>query len=370
MPLCHLLANSSFGLFNMRFINRAALGTILKQALYLTPILFTLIPIGLLVGYSSSLSRALGQTGCLPNGNFVLPHTSSIWDPKYFFTITAPLKRSFGLFQYLCEKNLNRNPTQALRTQCTGDSFTTVKLIDVAWDFLVGRGTQVVYAGLAYRIFSRVMRTLMQQDEVAFDAFVAITFHSGSFTSLSGLGLNIANCVLKPSSNARRAYLGMILGTLYVVAVPTLLSAMTGYTSFYSPAVAIHKPELGQSYSTRSYGTSIFHAWGRVSWANHNASRLYTSDQWLIPYDPSSLEQTGRERELRADYIGCKFEQSSCYCELRLTNKMITTATKADTNAVLDTRTPRPVPLLTCAPGLNRIPTDMGKRTRRYLLRY
>ena len=57
------------------------------------PLCLAILPVVLLAAYSGRLSIRLGYNGCLPNGEFALPYTSSIWAPKHFFVITMAFKR-------------------------------------------------------------------------------------------------------------------------------------------------------------------------------------------------------------------------------------------------------------------------------------
>jgi len=60
-----------------------------KEMFYFFVILINIIPVVLLVLYAPRISASLGANACLPNGNFVFPSTTSVWNPKYVFTITV-----------------------------------------------------------------------------------------------------------------------------------------------------------------------------------------------------------------------------------------------------------------------------------------
>jgi hypothetical protein len=76
-------------------------------------------PIILLLKYAPILSETLHSQACLPNGDFLLPPTASIWNPAYFFTISIIV-----------------SPIDAYG----GWTFTHAKIIDIVWDVTVGRG--------------------------------------------------------------------------------------------------------------------------------------------------------------------------------------------------------------------------------------
>lgn len=64
-----------------------------SELVYLLPVLLTTMPIILLAIYASTLSKALGETACLPNGNFTFPGQADIWDANLFFTISITAGR-------------------------------------------------------------------------------------------------------------------------------------------------------------------------------------------------------------------------------------------------------------------------------------
>jgi hypothetical protein len=46
-----------------------------------------------------------------------------------------------------------------------------VKVIDIAWDLLIGRGVQAAVALVAYNLFGAVIKMLMASGEVGYDMF-------------------------------------------------------------------------------------------------------------------------------------------------------------------------------------------------------
>ena len=89
----------------------------------------------------------LGSKACLPNGDFILPGTVNIWSPAYFFTISIIVHGASGEFTY-----------------------TTVKIIDVVWDVLMGRGGQLLLIYISYQVFSKALVFLMETRAVSYQA--------------------------------------------------------------------------------------------------------------------------------------------------------------------------------------------------------
>ena len=154
---------------------------------------------------------------CNPDGKFRYLHKYNPWATAGLFQVTL----GFGSM-----------------------SFSNAKLIDVIWDVVLGRGGQflaflLTYMTLnlpgqgllgyvAYSVFTKSLVRIMEQTPVSYETFEAITFHN---TTLFSLWLMIKNYTTNGGSRARVAILWMLFASLYVLAFPALMSAMTGYDS-------------------------------------------------------------------------------------------------------------------------------------------
>ncbi|KAF2446473.1 hypothetical protein P171DRAFT_356776, partial [Karstenula rhodostoma CBS 690.94] len=115
-------------------------------------------------------------------------------------------------------------------------SFSRVKTIDVAWDILVGRGVQMIFWAISYRVFSDALLRLMERHPASFETFKSI--------SLEGPGLGSSWILLKQLFRNRGArtwflFFYMLLASFYVLSIPPLLGAMSGYDSTAIAWVAI-----------------------------------------------------------------------------------------------------------------------------------
>ncbi|KAK5163944.1 uncharacterized protein LTR77_010340 [Saxophila tyrrhenica] len=251
---------------------------LLRNLIYILPILVSFVFIGLLLGYSSTFTEQLGYNACSPTGDFVLPFTTSIWDTKNFFTITIQFE---GPDKDYC----SYSDTTSYTLGCTGYTFTQAKVIDVAWDLLVGRGGQAVMVVFAYRIFSGVLRMLMENGEVGYDLFATVAFGSGSFTSLPTLlKHSIGMTPIPRTRHAILTYWAMLLTTIWIVVMPTLISAMTGYTSRFAPFVNFPSDS---PYAT-AYDTSLADCSDRFSpvWGRMGLNNAMTNFQPLGGFYP------------------------------------------------------------------------------------
>ncbi|KAK5124885.1 hypothetical protein LTR85_001075 [Meristemomyces frigidus] len=157
----------------------------------------------------------------MANGDFVLPYTASIWDAAHFWTINLDACAWYaGGVTYVAG---------------IGYSFEQVKIVDLAWDVLLGRGGQALLGWMAYRLFRQVIAVLMERGEVGYDVFASLAFNSGSLSSLLMLLRHAVGwSPLPQSKRALGAYAAMAVATSYIIAMPTLLSAMTDYQRYAS----------------------------------------------------------------------------------------------------------------------------------------
>ncbi|KAK8227068.1 hypothetical protein HDK90DRAFT_47138 [Phyllosticta capitalensis] len=106
--------------------------------------------------------------------------------------------------------------------------FWFVKLIDVIWDLFVGRGFQWLAGWVSYIVFSSVLLRTIEESQIPFRTFLKLSTETPSLTSVWFL--------LKDMPRFSRIRLILqfsyiALASSYVLAMPTLLSAITGYMS-------------------------------------------------------------------------------------------------------------------------------------------
>ncbi|KAI4906904.1 hypothetical protein J4E90_010107 [Alternaria incomplexa] len=151
---------------------------------------------------------------CYPNGLWkeATGATWRIMDSSYFFTPNL----SFGAL-----------------------TFTQVKVIDVAWDLIIGRGGQLLLAWVNYRVFNEWLVYHMEMHHTSYKLYAAVAFETTTMATLGVLGkefLAYGACTWKRLFRWL-AIFSMLLSTLYVIAFPTLMAAMTGYITTYQPYI-------------------------------------------------------------------------------------------------------------------------------------
>jgi hypothetical protein len=209
-------------------------------------LILSLLPLALapiitlsVVAETASQSYIRGRS-CYPNGlwKFATDATWEIMDSSYFFTPNL----SFGSM-----------------------TFTQVKVIDIAWDLVIGRGGQIMLAWVNYRVFNEWLVWHVEQHYTSWKLYACIAFETNS---LNTLGTLFKEFLAYGKGTWKRflrwlAILCMFLSTLYVLSFPTLMAAMTGYIAKSEPYVEDFERNLM--------------AWGKVDaveFVVNDASRL------------------------------------------------------------------------------------------------
>lgn len=162
-------------------------------------LMLALMSSGLIVLASDNSS---GQY-CDPGGNFDFTQTYNPWAREHTFQITL----GFGRM-----------------------TFTQAKAIDVVWDVVVGRGGQFLLAAICFHVFSKSLGLRLEQPKasISYGGFRAIVFERPTLSSTLKLVLDLRSTA---GWRTKASVLWMIIASIYVVAFPTMTSAMTGYSS-------------------------------------------------------------------------------------------------------------------------------------------
>lgn len=112
--------------------------------------------------------------------------------------------------------------------------FSEAKLIDVVWDVVVGRGGQSILAVITFKVFTKALTRLLKdrQTSVSYGMFEAVVFQEASLSSIWKMGSHLST---RLTGREIVAFTWMIMASIYVLSFPTWLSAMTRYTTNFSP---------------------------------------------------------------------------------------------------------------------------------------
>ncbi|MCJ1446152.1 MAG: hypothetical protein MMC23_006657 [Stictis urceolatum] len=103
-------------------------------------------------------------------------------------------------------------------------SFTDAKIIDVAFDLVVGRGGQLCLGWMAYRVYADVLTRIAEKEHIRYNVFAAIALHPNDITTLA------TALISAPSAKTiwtKSALVWTALTMSYVMARPTAISAAT-----------------------------------------------------------------------------------------------------------------------------------------------
>ncbi|CAI6257424.1 unnamed protein product [Periconia digitata] len=156
-----------------------------------------------------SVSPWDGESACVLDGVFTLyPNSNSYWSTAGFFQITLSFSKL---------------------------TFAQAKVVDVAWDLIVGRGGQTVMAIISWRTFVSYMARSMRITPVNYSSYRAIFLeHSPNIYSISRMLRDFAT---RRGLRSRVAMVFMISSMIFILSFPTLASSMTGYTTSVTTAI-------------------------------------------------------------------------------------------------------------------------------------
>lgn len=126
-------------------------------------------------------------------------------------------------------------------------------------------------AVISYSVFTGVLTHIMETSTISTSTFEAITLQNDTITGASKL---IGHFWQTSNARARGPMFCIVLGSLFVLALPTWLSAMTGYTADITAFVEDSKQNLIPAEQFRPYLYTI-----------HDGSRLgdpYTDEYRVI----------------------------------------------------------------------------------------
>lgn len=147
-----------------------------------------------------------GVFECAPDGTLTLPDQKirPMWDSRFFFSITL----AWGDF-----------------------SLSTVKLIDVCWDLVIGRGGQLLLSSL---VFWTIRRSILTSLERKSWRMPVLTRQMLDPISISGLWAAVKEAASDHGSAGISLY-GLAIA--YVLCFNIIVSAMTGYRTSMSPVL-------------------------------------------------------------------------------------------------------------------------------------
>ncbi|KAF2811024.1 uncharacterized protein BDZ99DRAFT_293556 [Mytilinidion resinicola] len=139
-------------------------------------------------------------------------------------------------------------------------SFSLVKFIDILWDLFVGRGVQFLAWYVSYVVFTDALLRVIERHPAPFRTFTHLTLEGAS---LSSMGALVRDMKRYPSRRTKWLFVYIILSTGYVLSLPTILGAMTGYVSTSKAFVTMQDDDSSQMVPLAdfTYGFQVFDAY-------------------------------------------------------------------------------------------------------------
>ncbi|KAF2684794.1 hypothetical protein K458DRAFT_431090 [Lentithecium fluviatile CBS 122367] len=168
--------------------------------------------------------------------------------------------------------------------------FSLAKTIDVAWDLFVGRGAQLIVAWTSYVIFSTAVLRVIERHPTSYRNFLHITLDGPSLLSIWTL--------LKDLFRTQSRWTGvlffyMIVSILYVLCLPVILSAMTGYDSTTISWVNVEDRDRIIPASAFNQGRMVYSA-GNLTFPTPTCSAS------------SEIEAVGDDLYYRSNFCSCQ----------------------------------------------------------------
>ena len=107
-------------------------------------------------------------------------------------------------------------------------SYSAAKAIDLGWNVIFGRGVQGALAAVLFSTAKSTLLRIAERTPVSYSFFATVSFYPTSTTSL----LPLAKAVFRGRGwRLKMAAMWMAASCAFVLAIPTLFDAMTGYVA-------------------------------------------------------------------------------------------------------------------------------------------
>ncbi|KAI0490883.1 hypothetical protein F4859DRAFT_508675 [Xylaria cf. heliscus] len=210
---------------------------------YISGLIIGIIFVGVFYGL-----RGLPSTACHPDGTFSVYLDYSYWDITGFFQVNI----GFGRL-----------------------TFTQAKVIDTAWEIVVGRITQSILAFFLWRTITHYATVSMETKPTTYAVFLVLFLQEGpSFLSIGRL---LRDFVRHGGFRSKLSTIWILLSMIFVLAWPTLIAAMSGYT-----------PETDAYVQDMDGNLVKFTEFQLLSYIIHDGWRVGLEGDYPVPYGPNT----------------------------------------------------------------------------------
>ncbi|KAI1274864.1 hypothetical protein F5Y07DRAFT_371738 [Xylaria sp. FL0933] len=186
------------------------------------------------------------SSACRPDDTFSPFDGYSYWDISGFFQVTLPL----GTF-----------------------TFTQAKVIDIVWDIVIGRAGQGILAYCSWRTFADYATVSMETAPITYTSFIILFMESGP--SVKSMFQLLRDFLAYRRLKSKVAAAWIVLSMLFVLAWPTLIAALSGY----SPNTGAYVKDVNGSFVP-------YNEFRLLSYIIHDGQRINLTDDYPIPFGP------------------------------------------------------------------------------------
>lgn len=108
-------------------------------------------------------------------------------------------------------------------------TFGQAKAVDLAWDWIVGRGGQALLTFLSYRVFTDALMRAAETHYIPYETFTSLALFS---TKIDALWQLTKGLLRVPAWRVRLMMTWLIISTAYLASFPSLIEIMSGYEAF------------------------------------------------------------------------------------------------------------------------------------------
>lgn len=193
-------------------------------------------------GPSIEKSQTQVSTTSIPENDFLPPKpNASMQKPRWRrvlwqLSVAVGIVLLWGLFWIIRSSlgGLTRPPTCVegslglLAPDGVYGNFTLgeARAVDMAWNLVIGRGGQAVVGLVAYGVYTDALMRIIEITPVSFEMYAAMAIHPNQVWSLLPISKSVWNLRgIRPTL----IMIWIVLSCIYLIALPTLADAMTGY---------------------------------------------------------------------------------------------------------------------------------------------
>ncbi|KAK4444532.1 hypothetical protein QBC34DRAFT_474791 [Podospora aff. communis PSN243] len=178
-------------------------------------------------------------------------------------------------------------------------SLSEAKMIDVAWDLIVGRVGQVILAFCTWKAFSTYVRNSMHRHPVTYSTFWT-AFMDGQPSMYSTLHL-MRDGAFGGVGQSRASMAFFAIAMPFVLAFPTMASTMTGYRAKAGAFVTDSKNNL-----------MAVDSFVPVLYAVHDGQRINLTENYMVTIGP--WQRITRAISRPSDFEGTKYQTYTRSC--------------------------------------------------------